>query len=167
MDLSESERIILSNQYKILEQLYPDEAETHKKNREIIDNGYTLNYKEVSPLIDGELSNRECNEVLEILAMHSVLHFSYQGLDDKEGITIRFSGFDGNKETKQMAYARFYINELQEYTELIEIVQSPDFNSHCPTLQLYRLMLDEWEKCTDKNNLTRDEINRIINVRMQ
>jgi len=167
MDLSESERLILSNQYRILEHLYPEEAGTFAEHRKIVEDGYTLNYEEISRHIFDGLSMEECREVLDILSMHSVLHFSYQGLDDKEGITIRFSGFDGNSETKQMSYTRFYIEELHRFAELIEIAQSDDFNSHHPTLRRYRLMLGEWNQCTDKNNLTREEISRIINVRIE
>jgi len=167
MELSKQERLILSYQYKILENLYPDEAGTYAQHRKIVEDGYTLNYDEISTHIYDELSDEECREVLDILDMHHALQASYQALENKEGITIRFAGFDGNNETKQMAYTRFYLDELHRFAELTEIAQSPDFNSHRPTLQLYRLMLDQWNQCTDKNNLTREEIERILNVRIE
>ena len=66
-----------------------------------------------------------------------------------------------------MSYTRFFIDELHRFAELTEIAQSPDYNSHYPTLRRYRLMLGEWNQCTDKNNLTREEIESIINVRIE
>lgn len=167
MELTESERLILSNQYKILEGLYPDQANEYKKHRKIVEDGYTLNYEEISRHIFDELTANGCREVLDILNMFYALQASYQALENKEGITIRFPGFDGNNETKRMEYTRFYITELQRFTELIDIAESPDFNSHRQTLRLYRLMLDMWDQCAEKNNLTREEIERIISARLE
>lgn len=167
MDLSKSERLILSNQYRILENLYPEEAKTFAQHRKIVEDGYTLNYEEIITQIFDELNHDECREVLDILDMHHALHQSAQSLDNQQGISIQFDGFDGNNETKQMAYTRFYIDELHRFTELTQIAQSSDYNSHHPTLRRYRLMLDEWNNCADKNNLTREEIQRILGVRVE
>ena len=167
MELSKQERLILSNQYRILENLYPEETETFRECRKIVEDGYALDYEEISRHIYNELNEGECTEVLDILSMHQALHQSAQALTDEPEIAISFHGFDGNNETKQMAYTRFYINELHRFVELTEIAQAPDYNSHYPTSGRYRLMLDEWNQCNDKNNLTREEINRIINVRIQ
>ena len=101
MELSESERLILSNQYKILEELYPDEANIYRRHGKIVEEGYTLNYEEICTHIYDELSNKECREVLDILDMHSALRQSAQALTDEPSISISFHGFDGNNETKQ------------------------------------------------------------------
>jgi uncharacterized protein YfbU (UPF0304 family) len=167
LELSESERLILSNQYKILEELYPNQANEYRQHRKIVEDGYALDYDEISRHIYDELTPNDCTEVLDILSMHRALFQSAQALTDEPTITISFHGFDGNNETKQMAYTRFYLDELQRFTELTGIAQSSDYNSHYPTLERYRLMLDEWNQCADKNNLTREEIERIINVRIQ
>jgi len=166
MELSKQERLILSHQYKILENLYPEEAKIYAQHRKIVEDGYALNYEEICTHIYDELSDGECGEVLDILAMHRDLYHSAQALTDEPKIAISFHGFDGNNETKQMAYTRFYIDELQMYTELTKIAQSPDYNSHYPILGRYRLMLDEWRDCKDKNNLSREDINRILDVRV-
>jgi len=167
MELSKPERLILSHQYKILEKLYPEEEAVYKQSRKIVEDGYTLNYDEISNHIYDELTINECKEVLDILDMHSALFHSVQELPDEQKVSISFHGFDGNNETDYMAYTRFYIDELQRYSELTEIAQSKDFNSHYPTLRRYRLMLNEWNQCADKNNLTREEIERIWNVRVE
>lgn len=44
MDLTREQRWILANQYRILERLYPNEAECHAKAREVLENGYEFNY---------------------------------------------------------------------------------------------------------------------------
>lgn len=99
--------------------------------------------------------------------MHCALFHSAQALNDEPAIAIRFAGFDGNSETQQMAYTRFHIDELDQFAELTNIAQSSDYNSHCPMLRRYGLMLAEWNGCVDKNNLTRVEINRILDVRVE
>ncbi len=167
MELSKSERLILSHQYKILENLYPEEAKIYAQHRNIVENGYSFDYDEISIHIYDELSDGECKEVLYILDMHRALHQSAQALTDEPKIAISFHGFDGNSETQQMAYTSFYLDELQRFTELTEIAQSTDYNSHYPTLGRYRLMLGEWKGCVDRNNLSRDDINRILDVRVE
>lgn len=42
-DLSLKERLFLVNQFRILEALYPDEAEYYAIQREAVSAGYTLN----------------------------------------------------------------------------------------------------------------------------
>ena len=167
MELSKQERLILSNQYRILEQLYPKDAKTLKEHRKIVEDGYALSYEEISTHIVDELNKEECTEVLDILSMHRALHQSAQALTDEPKIAISFHGFDGNSETQQMAYTKFYIDELHKFAELTEIAQSTDYNSHYPTLRRYRLMLYEWKGCKNINNLSREDINRILDVRVE
>ena len=167
MELSKQERLILSHQYMILEKLYPEEADIYAQHRKIVENGYSFEYDEISRHIYDGLSDGECKEVLDILSMYSALHQSAQALTDEPKIAINFHGFDGNSETQQMAYTRFYLDGLQRFNELTKIAQSTDYNSHYPTLKRYKLMLEQWNGCEDKNNLTRDEINRIVDVRVE
>lgn len=42
MKLSKLERLILANQFKILEALYPDDAESYENNRKAIEEGTYL-----------------------------------------------------------------------------------------------------------------------------
>lgn len=44
MKLTKVERLILSNQYSILEKLYPEEAEHYHLQKKIVENGYSLHY---------------------------------------------------------------------------------------------------------------------------
>lgn len=165
MKLSKLERLFISNQFKILEKLYPDEAEYYAISRKAIEEGYTLHYDWIVDHLFDEISYEDCKEVLEILDMYSQLTYSYNRLDDKSGIDtlfLKFRGFDGNNESKYMSYTQYFINDLDRFPELKYEQKRPDFNSHMPTLHKYRPMLNEWNKTDDKFNLSKEDINRIL-----
>lgn len=168
MELSKKERLILSNQLKILEKLYPDEAEYYVQHRKAIEEGYSLHYGWLYENIYDDLSINECKEVLDTLDMYRAITFSYKEIEDKGDleahIYFKFSGFDGNNETKQMAYTQYFIIDLDRYQELKYDQPSPDFNSHMPMISQYRKMLNEWNNCKDKYHLAKDDIERILNA---
>jgi uncharacterized protein YfbU (UPF0304 family) len=163
MKLTPVERWMLSNQFRILEALYPDEAESYAEAREAIENGYELQYDLLSQHISEDvMSVEDCNEVIDILNMFRVLKFSYEDLDDKSEIDegdIEFGGFDGNHEGKQMAFTRHFCGSGESYAELN---RSGGFNSHWPMLDRYRQMLAEWKKSANQHRLTKEDIQRII-----
>src|SRR3954468_5735854 len=117
LKLTRTERWILANQYRILEALYPDEAKRLAEYREAIEHGYELHYDWIAHSIYDKgdaLSAEECKEVIQILDMHRALKRSYEALTDKSGIKeygVKFAGFDGNNETAQMAYARYFCEQ--------------------------------------------------------
>jgi uncharacterized protein len=164
MKLSRTERWILSNQYQILALLDRENAEAHNHTREILDCGYELMYEwQIEQVYDDPhiMSTEECREVLEILKMFSSLKSAYEALEDKSAIQdtlLRFSGFSGNDETKQMAFARFFCQSRNAFAELD---RGDDFNSHFPSLGTYRRQLEEFRKCRDQLNPSRDELVRI------
>ena len=165
MELNKIERLIISNQFKILEKLYPEEAEYYSKNRKALENGYKLHYQWIFENIYDEMSEEECQEVIDILNMYRSLTFSYQKLSDKSGIEesdIRFPGFDGNNEISQYSYTNYFTLELNRFNELTNGSEYADFNSHCEMLDCYRRMLAEWNKYDDKQNLTKEKINSIL-----
>lgn len=164
MELPLKDRLILHNQYLILEKLYTDEAETYRRYRAALMGGYARHYSDFVQGFDDELSEEASREVLDILQMHDTLKRSYAALVDNSGIDendIRFRGFDGNNETHLMAYTRYFITGLGHYDEF----GTGDFNSHRVMLPVYRRMLAEWEKSADKNSLTKNDIERITAAR--
>lgn len=167
MQLSRVERWILHNQCKILEALDSGNKEQYKELQEALEWGYSWHYDEYCPVCRNEdmMSEEECREVVAILELHRRLKWLYDALPDSEKkdidpYEIAFHGFDGNEETKQMAYAKWFCNRrLKQYEEL----QRPEgFNSHAPVLRRYRAMLREWEKLGKKLQLTKEEIMRIV-----
>lgn len=161
--LSRTERLILSNQYQILERLYPDDAEYLQQTRQALERGYALHYKDAVENIDeDELSAEDCVEVLDILSMFTALDRAYSKLTDKSGIDewrVKFAGFDGNNESRLMGYTRYFFN--YDGGRFKELHRGDDFNSHIPMLATYRTMLREWNKSADKNAPTKDDIIRI------
>lgn len=164
MRLSTTERLILINQLKILEKLYPEEADSYAVNRKALEEGYVLHYEWIFEWLFDEMSEDECREVIDILDMYSSLLFSYQKLLDKDGIEesdIEFRGFDGNTETKQLSYATYFMHDLDRFNELHDNSPYPNYNSHCPMLGKYRLMIQVW-KSKSKNDLTKEDILEIL-----
>jgi uncharacterized protein YfbU (UPF0304 family) len=49
MELTLKDRLVLANQYRILAALYPGEAAHFEKCREAVENGYALDYGELTP----------------------------------------------------------------------------------------------------------------------
>ncbi|MBI5217218.1 MAG: YfbU family protein [Ignavibacteriae bacterium] len=168
MKLTLTERLILANQYLILEALYPQEADYYIKAREAIEYGYELEYDNLSENLNkgnNVMTKEECLEVIDILTMFDTLKISFERLSDKSGIEqsqIEFLGFDGNNEIKQMAYAQYFCTgTIPRFTNLN---RGDNFNSHMPTLSRYRAMLIEWKKLPRDRNLTKDEILKITSV---
>ena len=162
MELSVKDRLILSNQYLILEKLYPEEAAEFANDRKAIENGYTLHYRDITGRFGEELPEPNCQHVYNILEMYRALTFGYQELENKEGIeerNLKFPGFDGNNETDLFSYCTFLITDKGLYQEL-----EGDLNSHMPMLDIYDKMLNEWEKSPNKMKLTRDDIIRLTSV---
>jgi len=162
--LSRTERWILINQCRILEKLCSDEADYYAQISEALRWGYELHYSDDCPASNDILTEQECREVLDILDMYRSLTFSYRDLDDKSGVDsndLKFPGFDGNNETKQLMYAEYYMGlDGGRYQEL----RRDDLNSHWPMLPKYRQMLTEWVESKDKRHLSKDDIIRITSV---
>lgn len=161
LHLTTGERVLLANQYRILEALYPDEADSYARYREAVESGYTLHYDDGAGAIYEEMSREECREVLDILQMFDSMQFAYRQLQDKTGIeerTIEFPGFDGNNEVAQLGYTEYFIERLDRYDGL----KSADgYNSHMPTLNMYRRMLEVWRPL-QMNQLTKMQIQSIV-----
>jgi uncharacterized protein YfbU (UPF0304 family) len=168
MKLTRAERWILANQCRILEKLYPEEAKHLAETREALESGYSLHY--APEYIDkNELTEQECREVLDILSMCYDIKHSYDRLADKAGIDawrVEFRGFDGNEETKQLQYARFFCkHDGGRFKDLVPDGEVP--NSHAPLTRLYRAMLPRWREWKEGlgiggwEPMTKEEIIRI------
>ena len=170
MDLTKKERLFLANQYKILEKLYPDEADYYEECRIAIEEGYKLHYDWAAEFIRDELSEKDCREVLNILEMFSTIVSSYRKLEDNTEIDeslICFPGFDGNKEeeVKRMSYVKYFIHTLKRYDELKHPGEYPDYNTHWPMLEIYRKMLKKWNSFgEDKSHLAKEQIIELLNI---
>ena len=164
MALTRTERLILSNQLRILEVLYPDEAPSMVRDREALECGYELHYESaMQHVYENTLSLNDCEEIIDILDMFDVLKTARQRLGeipDVDDWEITYAGFDGNNELPRLAYARWYsASPGCRFAEL-----DPGMNSHMRTLDRYRRQLVEWENAADKYNLTAEDITRIAHA---
>lgn len=97
-------------------------------------------------------SKQVVSEVVDVLDMWSFIESAYDKLPQKDkvrvekgaepfGKHVRFSGFDGNNETEYMGVARFLINDLERFSSF----KGRDLNSHLPSIETYRRMLQVFE----------------------
>ncbi|WP_437193515.1 YfbU family protein [Planctomicrobium sp. SH527] len=146
MKLSDAERWILLNQYKILDAITGAESVESRTCKEILSGGYGIHYDKVSELHHDVLSEDDCWEVLHILEMFRVIDSSIkkENVDVTELKYLKFQGFDGNEEPRQLNYADFYCNRFFDSPKYIEL-RDNCVNSHSPRLGVYRRMLEVYE----------------------
>ena len=151
-ELTLKERLFLSNQYRILEALFPDEADAYAVRREALEQGYELLYDwEVTHINDGEdvLTREEALEVWDTFDMFDSLKRSADNLGKPEWLSEQrdssFLGYDGNNETKFMAFCSYTIERLGRF-RYIDLPGENHFNSHCPMRPTYRMMLERWKR---------------------
>ena len=170
--LTRLQRLFLSNQYRILEALYPDQADDYAVRREAIELGYELLYDwDVEYIYDGEdiLTKEESLEVWNTFDMFDALRRSADNLGKLDWLLEQpnssFMGYDGNHETKFMAFSEFTIERLQRF-RYIALPANNYFNSHRPMRPMYRDMLARWHEISDANRLelTEDQIKHILGV---
>ena len=159
MKLTKAERLILFNQFRLLESLYPEEARDCQNACEILQSGYALEYDSLVSFGE-ETPEETAREVIEILNMYRALsNASIQlpegSFDPKDAI---FNGFDGNEEGEHYSYASFMIEKQGRWAEF----KTAELNSHWPMLDEYRAMLARWELCREKLHLTAEDVSRIL-----
>ena len=167
MELTFVERVILANQFKILEKLYPEEADSYSQNREIIEHGYKLHYTEICDYFFKEMDEENSREVLDILDMYRSFYYSFEEYkktrDDYLNKKIYFPGFDGNNETNQLVYAKFFMHKMGRFEELQHQGAYPDYNTHSLTMHIYIKMLEYWKSLGDNRfNLSSNDVEWFI-----
>lgn len=149
MKLDKKDRLILINQYKILEKLYPDDMNMYKNHRIALEDGFELNYNWLFEELDEELSEEKCKEIFAILSMFRAIYNSSKNIPKEELNNLKalkFQGVNVEYEYKEFAYINYIINELDRFEELKYGNKLTDFNSRVPMLEKYKHMLDFWKK---------------------
>ena len=156
MKFTDTERVILANQYEILgklgdEQAYLNLAENLRDGHEWIYNQKIS----VSPIFTEEQSDL----VVSILDLYDVIQDSFDALSDKGSLTadrVKFPGFDGNNEGE---YMRFF-SALVENDQFAHVKANK--NSHMQKVSTYKNMLDKWESLGKGYKLSLDDIEAIF-----
>lgn len=168
MDISNVQRLILSNQYKIMTFLDPDNAERYRRYQTIIERGFGLQMNELERDFT-ELSEETCRTIINIMEMYHALQISNSNLRDylKEKADIderrlNFLGFDAATESRYLSYVRFLVNTEGRYTHFDS--GSHGFNSQTPMWDKYQRMLAIWQACPRQYHLCAVEIVQILNA---
>jgi uncharacterized protein YfbU (UPF0304 family) len=68
MEMTHAQRLILSNQYKMMTMLDPDNAERYSRLQTIVERGFGLQMRELDREF-GELKEETCRIVIDIMAL--------------------------------------------------------------------------------------------------
>jgi uncharacterized protein YfbU (UPF0304 family) len=164
--LTRTERVILANQMQILQAIGPkDERDYFANAEEALRMGYEYEYDELFQSVYPEgLTDDECREVWETLAMYDTLRHSYGNLADKTGVDeydVTFHGYDGNSETSFMTYVKYVVQKKERF---VDLVKDNEFNSHGQVREMYQRMLQKLRELTSRRSepLTKREIQEIV-----
>lgn len=161
MELTEKERALFINQYKILGLLDGGNADYYKQLVTILENGYELEYGKLTYNLPAPLREEDCREVLDILDMFEALQDSYARLADKSGIEewkVSFMGFSHNTESPLMGYVEYLIKD----NRFAHVVKRENLSGPCPNLDRYRGMLERFRKFQSPHTLSKEHILQII-----
>ncbi len=170
MELSLKDRLILANQYRILQMLHEAKSEKEEADGyalwvEMLDRGYSGEYSELTTWMQKEpLTKEECSEVKDVLDMYEMMHRAYGDLDDKGSLKeedVTFPGFDGSNESSRMGYCT-HLYKAEKYQH---VITPQRLNTHTRMMERYRRMLLVWEPATKKAYLTKEDMEQIITAK--
>jgi len=166
MEMTNAQRLILSNQYYLMAKLTPENAEKYKRLQTIVERGYELQMREMNKEY-GCLVEDECREVIDIMEMYHAMQESNKMLSDEERNDVdqrrlQFLGFDIATEAQLVNYVRFLLDSDGLYPQFDK--GDHHFNSHVPMLEKYRRMLVTWRNCPRQYHLSAAEFRQIFNA---
>ena len=167
--LTNTERLILSNQYTILAKLSdePIVIREYEKIAEHLNNGHSFFYEDylnnqLSPVVE------DCVQsfVLDVLSMYQALqHAAEDASADQDMLNdLRFSGFDGNNEPEHIGFTTA-LHAEGRFVDVLEFGRkgkAPYFNSHAQHVELYERMLDKWREFGKEPVLTLAQVEAIL-----
>lgn len=164
MEMTTIQRLILANQYKLLGLLDPANEKQYTRAEMIVRGGFERELKALSQDFS-EISEQDCQAVLDTLEMYKALHVSYNNLADKSGVTphrLMFAGYCAVREKKYLNYLRFISGVEGQYQEFMQCEHGCD--SQTPMWDKYIKMLDVWRTCPHAYHLSMQEIQNILNA---
>lgn len=155
MKLTKIERLLISNQFRILSLLDETNKDQHILNAEITEHGYEGFYDEIFEGIYDGISEEVCEETVEMLNMFRTINNYVDTLTDEQKKTlnlerIKFEGFDGNND-QHYHFLRFLVEKAGRYEEY----KGTYINSHSSfSLGKYRKMLVVYRQFIEANDYT-------------
>jgi uncharacterized protein YfbU (UPF0304 family) len=166
-DLSLKDRLLLSNQYLILELLDKEHAAEHEEHRKVLTGAQETHYMTLLEDFSKTLNLDVTREVMDILAMFTRLRLSYDHLGGPASVAeegIGFNGFNPEFEAEALSYAQFYMQKLGRHLWLRDGF-AKGIESGVPMLDVYRRMLSAWKEIGMSKVLSEAEIAEIVNAR--
>lgn len=167
MDLqfTDTERLILANQYEILAKL--DKDNSYALLAKQLRDGHEWLYRQSFSWVSPVMPESDAEFVLTIVGLYSDLLFSFNELADKGELTasqVQFPGFDGNdsRECELMGFARALI-EAGRFSETLD--GRTDLNSHYPAVPGYKKMIKRWIELGSPRELTKEQITAVLGAK--
>ncbi len=166
MEMTNAQRLILSNQYILMSQLDPENSAKYKRLQKIVERGYELQMCELNKEF-GCLSEAQCREVIDIMEMYHAMQESHRMLDeesrkDVDTRRLNFLGYDIATEGQLVNYVRFLVDSEGLYPQFDK--GDHHFNSQIPMAEKYRRMLATWRHCPRQYHLCANELLQIFNA---
>lgn len=185
--LDKKERLFLSNQLEILknQQIIMESLAGGKESdvdSSYYDNqikalreGFELHYEDAFENIYDGLSIEDCKFVLDVLEMYRGITYSYMALNrdgrlkELRDSDIAFPGFDLNTETEYYLYCRYFILDLDRYSEIQQYAgEHFDYNSHTSTtIPKYRRQIKTWQEYESLDNrylMSEDQLLKLLHA---
>ncbi|MGF1750530.1 MULTISPECIES: YfbU family protein [Vibrio] len=166
MEMTNAQRLILSNQYYLMAKLSPESENKYKRLQTIVERGYALQMREMDKEF-GCLIEDECREIIDIMEMYHAMQESNKMLEENERKDVdqrrlQFLGFDIASEAQLVNYVRFLVDSEGLYPQFDKA--DHHFNSQMPMLEKYRRMLATWKNCPRQYHLSSAEFKQIFNA---
>lgn len=166
MEMTNAQRLILSNQYYLMSRLNPESSNKYKRLQTIVERGYALQMRELDKEF-GKISEEECREAINIMEMYHAMQESYKMLkvEDQKNVDARrleFLGFDIASEHQLVNYVRFLVDSEGLYPQFDK--GDHHFNAQMPMLDKYRRMFTTWRNCPRQYHLSSTEFVQIFNA---
>ena len=167
MELTKAERLILLNQYTILQKQDKDNKRDYDFHIKVLLNGFEQEY----PNLDESIGWSKPFKEVESKLVWSVLDM-YEAIEDfksnasakdveeiEDNIFGEFVGFDGNEEIEYLNYCNFIILVKKRYQNFRTQTDASleDFNSHMNTIYSYEKKLKEFNKY-DRKTWTKKDV---------
>ncbi|MGF1726278.1 YfbU family protein [Photobacterium nomapromontoriensis] len=166
MEMTNAQRLILSNQYYLMAQMDPENSAKYRRLQTIVERGYGLQMRELNKDF-GDLPEQECRKIIDFMEMYHAMQESFKMLSEEnqkhvDQRRLQFLGFDAATEAQQVNYVRFLIEEEGLYPQFD--MSEHRFNSQIAMLDKYQRMLQTWRNCPRQYHLSASEIQQIQNA---
>ncbi|MGK2889049.1 MAG: YfbU family protein [Candidatus Malihini olakiniferum] len=165
MEMTNTQRLILSNQYKMMTMLESGQCRSYHRLQTILECGYGLQMRELDREF-GELSEDVYYTIINIIEMHHALQVFWHNLKDRKDLDQRrltFLGFDAATEAHYLGFVHFMVHLEERYPHFNSGTHG--FNAQTKIWDKYNRTLAVWQSsCPRQYHLSTVEIVQIINV---